>query len=237
LPFASEIPLHCGISPRAPGMPPSPGCIRGGESRPGIRLELVRMRVPVGDELPIRRFIRTIQAKPTGADQCRKQQRFLDKAGVGQGTRVLEIGTGWADAVTIELKDYRAVEGEYDAVVSVEMIEAVGSRWVTTMRRPCASGRSGSCPVPTRSGHGLRRDLPADVAVLPVLLPGGLRNRLPRRAADCSGSLLLTAFVVPFITSGVLKKRSEPLLCAPRHACSTPATRRPQRDTQGIKCG
>ncbi|MBP0457436.1 SAM-dependent methyltransferase [Streptomyces montanisoli] len=33
---------------------------------------------------------------------------------------------GHADAVTIELCDYRRVEGTYDAVVSVEMIEAVG---------------------------------------------------------------------------------------------------------------
>ncbi|GAP53754.1 cyclopropane-fatty-acyl-phospholipid synthase, partial [Arthrobacter sp. Hiyo6] len=39
--------------------------------------------------------------------------------------RVAEAG--YADAVTIELKDYRAVEGEYDAVVSVEMIEAVAT--------------------------------------------------------------------------------------------------------------
>lgn len=96
-----------------------------------------------------------------GAQQA-KIDRLLDKAGVGAGTRLLEIGTGWgelalraaargatvysvtlsseqqalaqeriaaagfADRVTVALQDYRAVEGEYDAVVSVEMIEAVG---------------------------------------------------------------------------------------------------------------
>ena len=94
--------------------------------------------------------------------QQAKIDRLLDKAGVGAGTRLLEIGTGWgelalraaargatvysvtlsseqqalaqeriaaagyADKVTVALQDYRAVEGEYDAVVSVEMIEAVG---------------------------------------------------------------------------------------------------------------
>ena len=94
--------------------------------------------------------------------QQAKIDRLLDKAGVGEGTRLLEIGTGWgelalraaargatvysvtlsseqqalaqsriadagfADRVTVALQDYRAVEGEYDAVVSVEMIEAVG---------------------------------------------------------------------------------------------------------------
>jgi cyclopropane-fatty-acyl-phospholipid synthase len=41
--------------------------------------------------------------------------------------RVAEAGL--SDLVTIELKDYREVDGRYDAVVSVEMIEAVGYRF------------------------------------------------------------------------------------------------------------
>ena len=98
------------------------------------------------------------------AAQARKIERLLDVTGVGEGTRVLEIGTGWgelalraarrgarvhsvtlsseqqelararieaagvADRVTVELCDYRDVpgNGRYDAVLSVEMIEAVG---------------------------------------------------------------------------------------------------------------
>lgn len=96
------------------------------------------------------------------AAQRRKIDRLLDLAGVRQGSRLLEIGTGWgelciraasrgahvhsvtlsveqqrlarlrvaaqglSDQVTIDLCDYRDVEGCYDAVVSVEMIEAVG---------------------------------------------------------------------------------------------------------------
>ncbi|WP_432093663.1 class I SAM-dependent methyltransferase [Streptomyces sp. bgisy100] len=36
---------------------------------------------------------------------------------------------GLADRVTVLLRDYREVEGEYDAVVSVEMIEAVGAEF------------------------------------------------------------------------------------------------------------
>lgn len=39
---------------------------------------------------------------------------------------------GLSDRVTIELKDYREVEGCYDAVVAVEMIEAVGYRFWPT---------------------------------------------------------------------------------------------------------
>ena len=106
--------------------------------------------------------------------QHRKIDRLLDQAGVGEGTRLLEIGTGWgelairaaergatvhsitlsseqlalardrihlagqSDRIEVELLDYRALldspdtAAAYDAVVSVEMIEAVGWRFWPT---------------------------------------------------------------------------------------------------------
>ncbi len=107
------------------------------------------------------------------AAQGRKIERLLDEAGVGAGSRVLEIGSGWgelciraarrgatitsvtlsteqkalgdqrvaaaarelgfdAGQVSIELCDYRDVTGTYDAIVSVEMIEAVGWQYWRT---------------------------------------------------------------------------------------------------------
>ncbi|MGH3444025.1 MAG: class I SAM-dependent methyltransferase [Nocardioidaceae bacterium] len=109
---------------------------------------------------------------PSAADleaaQLRKTEAVLDAAGVGNGTRMLEIGTGWgtlairaaqrgahvrtvtisteqaelarrrveqagvADRVDIALRDYRDVEGEFDAICSVEMIEAVGEEYWST---------------------------------------------------------------------------------------------------------
>lgn len=103
---------------------------------------------------------------PQLADAQRaKIDRLLDQVGVGPGTRLLEIGTGWgelclraaqrgaqvrsltlsteqrdlalrrvADAglsefVQVDLLDYRLVEGKYDAVISVEMLEAVGQEF------------------------------------------------------------------------------------------------------------
>ncbi|MFF5495010.1 class I SAM-dependent methyltransferase [Streptomyces aquilus] len=103
--------------------------------------------------------------------QHRKIDRLLDLADVGEGTRLLEIGTGWGelalraaargarvtsltlsqeqralalervraagleDRVSVELCDYREATGQYDAVVSVEMIEAVGAEyWPTYFR-------------------------------------------------------------------------------------------------------
>jgi cyclopropane fatty-acyl-phospholipid synthase-like methyltransferase len=97
--------------------------------------------------------------------QRRKIDRLLDRAGVGPGCRLLEVGTGWgelairaarrgatvrtitisreqqalaarrvaeaglAGQVSVELRDYRDVDGRFDAICSVEMLEAVGERY------------------------------------------------------------------------------------------------------------
>lgn len=97
--------------------------------------------------------------------QYRKIGAALDLAGVRQGSRVLEIGTGWgslaieaarrgalvttatlsieqaglareriseaglSDRIEVVVRDYRELTGRYDAVVSIEMIEAVGERY------------------------------------------------------------------------------------------------------------
>ena len=104
-------------------------------------------------------------AMPLAAAQQRKMARALDEAGVGGGSRVLEIGCGWGavaeaaarrgahltgvtlsteqlawgrerlraaglgERADLRLQDYRdlAAEGRrYDAIVSIEMVEAVG---------------------------------------------------------------------------------------------------------------
>jgi len=97
--------------------------------------------------------------------QVRKVDAMLDLAGVGVGTRLLEIGSGWGalavragqrgarvtsitlsqeqaqlarervaaagltDRVEIRVQDYREVQGSFDAIVSVEMVEAVGEAY------------------------------------------------------------------------------------------------------------
>ena len=97
--------------------------------------------------------------------QRRKVDRLLDRAGVGPGCRLLEVGTGWgelairagrrgatvvtvtlsreqqalaarrvaeaglAGRVRVELRDYRDIEGTFDAICSCEMLEAVGERY------------------------------------------------------------------------------------------------------------
>ena len=250
--------------------------------------------LPAGDH-------RQAGAPAEGADlhagQLRKIDRLLDETRVGEGSRVLEIGTGWgelairaaqrgatvrtvtlsseqkalaeeriaaagmADRVDVELCDYRELrpeDGRYDAVVSVEMIEAVGheywSTYFTTVDRLLAPGgrvgiqaitmphdrmlatrrtytwinkyifpggflpsveaveqvtsRDTTLRVSNRLSMGLhyaetlrqwdeaflrcvrrgapagvRRDLRADVALLPGVLPRRFHLRLPRRPA------------------------------------------------------
>jgi cyclopropane-fatty-acyl-phospholipid synthase len=116
--------------------------------------------------------------------QRRKIDTLLDATGVGLGSQVLEIGTGWGELavraaqrgatvttltlseeqaaaarervqragvarrVDVQLRDYRDADGRYDAIVSVEMIEAVGAEYwpayFTTLERALAPrGRIG----------------------------------------------------------------------------------------------
>lgn len=44
---------------------------------------------------------------------------------------------GLEDRVSIELVDYRQIAGEYDAIVSIEMLEAVGHRFLPAYFRKC----------------------------------------------------------------------------------------------------
>ncbi|EWT02475.1 cyclopropane-fatty-acyl-phospholipid synthase [Intrasporangium oryzae NRRL B-24470] len=108
---------------------------------------------------------RAVEEQDLAEAQVRKVNAILDEARVTEGSRVLEIGTGWGtlaieaarrgadvtsltlsreqatlarkrvaeagltDRVDIRIEDYREVEGSYDAIVSVEMIEAVGEEY------------------------------------------------------------------------------------------------------------
>ena len=46
---------------------------------------------------------------------------------------------GLADRIDIRLVDYRKIEGHYDHIVSIEMLEAVGHRWLKTFFQRCDS--------------------------------------------------------------------------------------------------
>nr|WP_328707843.1 class I SAM-dependent methyltransferase [Streptomyces mesophilus] len=146
--------------------------------------------------------------------QHRKIDLLLDLTGVGPGTRMLEIGTGWGElalraaargayvrSVTlsaeqrtlarerlraagldhraeVELCDYRQVEGEYDAIVSVEMIEAVGAEfWPDYFRcldRLLAPGGRIALQAITMPHERMRASAGTHTWIQKYVFPGGL---------------------------------------------------------------
>ncbi len=145
--------------------------------------------------------------------QARKIERLLDVTGVGAGTSVLEIGTGWgelairaarrgatvrsitlsseqralalhrvadaglSDRVEIDLLDYRAVSGDYDVVVSVEMIEAVGHEFLpsyfSTIDRVLRPGGRAGIQAITMSHERMLTTLGTYTWINKYIFPGG----------------------------------------------------------------
>lgn len=100
------------------------------------------------------------------AAQGNKYRRMAERAGIGPGDHVLEVGCGWAgfcrwaareigcrltavtisraqydfaaqrlqaeglsERVDLRLQDYRDIQGQFDRIVSIEMLEAVGEKY------------------------------------------------------------------------------------------------------------
>ena len=146
--------------------------------------------------------------------QLRKIDGMLDYAGVGEGTRVLEIGTGWGalalraaqrgarvltitlseeqaelareriaaagmtERVEVRLQDYREVQGQFDAIVSVEMIEAVGEKyWPTyfsTIDRLLAPGGRVAIQSITMAHERMRATRRSYSWIQKYIFPGGI---------------------------------------------------------------
>ncbi|MEU1279833.1 cyclopropane-fatty-acyl-phospholipid synthase family protein [Streptomyces sp. NPDC005805] len=159
---------------------------------------------------------RALPAEPEllAAAQHRKIDRLLDLAGVGEGTQLLEIGTGWgelalraarrgakvvsvtlseeqqrlarrrlreaglADRVTVLLRDYRKVLGTYDAVVSVEMIEAVGAEfwpeYFRTLDRLLAPGGRVALQAITMPHERMLASRDTHTWIQKYIFPGGM---------------------------------------------------------------
>lgn len=146
--------------------------------------------------------------------QRAKVAGILDLAGVREGTRLLEIGTGWgqlaiqaadrgarvdsitlsaeqfdlattrvaeaghADQVEVSVRDYRDVIGTYDAIASVEMIEAVGHDYwdgyfAALSRARAPGGRVGLQSI-TMGHQAMRSARHAHTWIHKYIFPGGI---------------------------------------------------------------
>lgn len=153
------------------------------------------------------------------AAQRRKIDGLLDYAGVGEGSTVLEIGTGWGslairaavrgasvttvtisaeqqglarkriaaagmtDRVEVLLRDYRHVTGSYDAILSVEMIEAVGVEYWPVFFRTLArclrpGGRIGLQAI-TMPHDRMLATLRSYTWIHKYIFPGGMLPSVP----------------------------------------------------------
>ena len=150
------------------------------------------------------------------AAQEHKMDGILDQAGVGPGTRLLEIGSGWgslairaaqrgarvttitisqeqaalarerfaaagpdvAARIDLQLCDYREVQGRFDAIVSVEMIEAVGEEYwpvyFSTIDEHLAPGGRVSIQAITMADHRYKATRNSYGWIQKYIFPGGL---------------------------------------------------------------
>ncbi|MFF8380011.1 class I SAM-dependent methyltransferase [Streptomyces sp. NPDC015661] len=90
--------------------------------------------------------------------------------------RVAEAGA--ADRVTVELLDYRHIRGRYDAVVSVEMIEAVGAEfwpdYFAALRRLLAPGGRVALQAITMPHERMLATARTHTWISKYVFPGGL---------------------------------------------------------------
>ena len=85
---------------------------------------------------------------------------------------------GLQDLVDIQLRDYREIDGTYDAIVSIEMLEAVGAEYYETFFRACdaalAPGGKMSLQSITFPDAGYERQLRGANWIQTYIFPGGL---------------------------------------------------------------
>ena len=84
----------------------------------------------------------------------------------------------WTHLVDVQLRDYRDVEGTYDAIVSIEMLEAVGAEYLATFFETCdralRPGGRLSLQVITFPDAAYERQLRGANWIQTYIFPGGL---------------------------------------------------------------
>ena len=109
---------------------------------------------------------------------------------------------GLDDRITVDLVDYRAVDGEYDAIVSVEMIEAVGmAYWPTyfeTVSRLLAPGGRAAIQAITMPHERMLASASTYTWIHKYIFPGGQIPSIEAMSDAATGAGLGVQGVDPF---------------------------------------
>jgi cyclopropane-fatty-acyl-phospholipid synthase len=120
-------------------------------------------------------------ARVTGLTLSTEQKAWADQ-------RIAEAGL--ADRIDIRLQDYRAVTDHYDAIASVEMVEAVGARWwpayLDTIARSLRSGGRAALQFISIDHRLFNRYAASADFIQAYIFPGGMLLDEPRFEALAS---------------------------------------------------
>jgi cyclopropane-fatty-acyl-phospholipid synthase len=109
---------------------------------------------------------------------------------------------GYTGSVAVELRDYREAEGSYDAIVSVEMIEAVGERYwpvfFATLDRLLAPGGRVALQAITMPHDRMLATRNTYTWVQKYIFPGGLLPSVEALEQAMSATSLRLAEQTPF---------------------------------------
>jgi cyclopropane-fatty-acyl-phospholipid synthase len=119
---------------------------------------------------------------------------------------------GLEDLVEIQLRDYREISGTYDAIVSIEMLEAVGAEYFETFFRACdaalAPGGRMSLQSITFPDAAYERQLRGANWIQTYIFPGGLCPSLAVIERATRDTRLLITGVTDIAASYVLTLRA-----------------------------
>ena len=117
-------------------------------------------------------------AQVTGVTLSTEQKAWADQ-------RIADAGL--SDRIDLRLQDYRAITGHYDAVASVEMVEAVGARWwpayLDTVARSLRPGGRAALQFISIDHRLFDRYAASADFIQAYIFPGGMLLDEPRFAA------------------------------------------------------
>jgi cyclopropane-fatty-acyl-phospholipid synthase len=120
--------------------------------------------------------------------------------------RVREAGL--SDRVEVELRDYRDIRGTYDAIVSIEMLEAVGAEYLATFFTACEQalrpGGRMSVQVITFPDDAYQAQLRGANWIQRYIFPGGVLPSLAAIERSLAGTRLLVTGVTDIRASYAL---------------------------------